>query len=245
MIDDDAELAAMVGDYLRPAGFDFENLPTLEAARRRLETADVLPDLLLLDLMLPDGDGLDTCRELRAAERPELRTLPILMLTARGDDVDRILGLELGADDYLAKPFNPRELLARIRAILRRRPTDDSAPRTLLRFGRLSIDCDARVARLDDEPCDLTPHQFELLRVLAENAGRVLSRDAIMQALRGHAVEAFDRSIDVHVSRIRAAIESDPSHPRRILTLRGAGYLFARNPDEPDPPPEDDGAGTP
>ena len=234
MIDDDAELAAMVGDYLGPAGFAFESLGTLADARHRLESARALPDLLLLDLMLPDGDGLDACRELRAAERPELRSLPILMLTARGDDVDRILGLELGADDYLAKPFNPRELLARIRAILRRRP-GEATSQSVLRFGRLSIDCDAHVARLGDEPCELTPHQFELLRVLAENAGRVLSRDAIMQALRGHAVEAFDRSIDVHVSRIRAAIESDPSHPRRILTIRGAGYLFARNPDEPVP----------
>jgi DNA-binding response OmpR family regulator len=228
----------MVGDYLGPAGFVLEAAPDLASGRARLG-ATALPDLLLLDLMLPDGDGLDFCRELRRSDQPQLRALPVLMLTARGDDVDRILGLELGADDYLAKPFNPRELLARIRAVLRRgrspeagRGRSPEAGGDILRFGRLEVDRGGLVARLDGEPCALTSHQFELLRVLAENAGRVLSRDAIMQKLRGHDLEAFDRSIDVHVSRIRAAIEDDAHRPRRILTVRGAGYVFARNPDE-------------
>jgi DNA-binding response OmpR family regulator len=155
----------------------------------------------------------------------------VLMLTARGDDTDRIVGLELGADDYLPKPFNPRELVARLRAILRRR-AGGSERRTLLRFGRLEIDREARVVRLDGHDRALTSHQFDLLVALAESAGRVLSREALMERVRGDVLEAFDRSIDVHVSRIRAAIEDDPRHPRRILTVRGAGYVFARAQDE-------------
>jgi DNA-binding response OmpR family regulator len=149
------------------------------------------------------------------------------MLTARGDAMDRVVGLELGADDYLPKPFEPRELLARLRAVLRRRaPGGRGDP--LLRFGRLEIDPDAREARMDGEPRPLTGYQFELLLALARNAGRVLSREALMELVKGEALEAFDRSIDVHVSRIRAAIEDDPKHPRRIITVRGAGYVFAR-----------------
>jgi DNA-binding response OmpR family regulator len=147
------------------------------------------------------------------------------MLTARGDATDRIVGLELGADDYLAKPFNPRELLARVRAVLRRtRPT--AAP-DVLRFGRLEVDRGAHVARLDGNPVSLTGHQLALLIALAERAGRVVTRDDLMQAVRGDDLDAFDRSIDVHISRIRAAIEDDPKQPRRILTQRGVGYLFA------------------
>jgi DNA-binding response OmpR family regulator len=152
------------------------------------------------------------------------------MLTARGDDEDRIVGLELGADDYLPKPFNPRELLARLRALLRRGRGASGAAR--VRFGRLEIDRDARVVRKDGEPRPLTGYQFDLLCALADSAGRVLSREALMSRVRGSALEAFDRSIDVHVSRIRAAIEDDPRRPRRILTVRGAGYVFAREPDE-------------
>jgi DNA-binding response OmpR family regulator len=148
------------------------------------------------------------------------------MLTARGEPTDRIVGLELGADDYLPKPFDPRELLARLRAILRRR-----APRTaagVLRFGRLEIDPDARVVRVGGDERPLTGYQFDLLLALARNAGRTLSRDALLDHVKGEALEAFDRSIDVHVSRIRAAIEDDPRHPKRILTMRGVGYLFTR-----------------
>jgi DNA-binding response OmpR family regulator len=153
------------------------------------------------------------------------------MLTARGDPVDRVVGLELGADDYLPKPFEPRELLARLRAILRRR----GAPRSdVLRFGRLEIDRDARTVRVDGEARSLTSYQFALLLALAERPGRVLSREALMDVLKGETLDAFDRSIDVHVSRIRAAIEDDPRAPRRIITVRGSGYVFARAQDGED-----------
>jgi two-component system, OmpR family, phosphate regulon response regulator OmpR len=226
LIDDDARLAAMVGDYLRNAGFDVDVAPTLAAGRERLhETAY---DALLLDLMLPDGDGLDFTRTLRSEART--RRLPLLMLTARGEPLDRIVGLELGADDYLGKPFEPRELLARVKALLRR-ASPETAADEVLRFGRLEVDLGARQARLDGKSCELTGHQFELLAVLAQAAGRVLSRDQIMDALRGHPMEAFDRSIDVHISRIRAAIEEDPKNPQRVLTVRGVGYLFAKRQD--------------
>ncbi len=179
--------------------------------------------------MLPDGDGLDLCRELRSEART--RHLPLLMLTARGEPMDRIVGLELGADDYLPKPFEPRELLARVKALLRRAAPVNAQAEEVLRFGRLEVDLAARVARLDGRPCDLTSHQFELLVVLAQSPGRVLSRDQIMDSLKGHPMEAFDRSIDVHISRIRALIEDDPKEPRRVLTVRGAGYVFAKKQD--------------
>ena len=226
LIDDDARLSAMVGDYLRGAGFDVETAGSLAAGRERI-AADTF-DALVLDLMLPDGDGLDLCRELRAEART--RHLPLLMLTARGEPMDRIVGLELGADDYLPKPFEPRELLARVKALLRRAAPQPAAD-DVLRFGRLEVDLGARVARLGGDVCDLTGHQFDLLVVLAQSPGRVLSRDQIMDSLKGHPLEAFDRSIDVHISRIRAVIEDDPKLPRRVLTVRGAGYVFARKQD--------------
>lgn len=220
MIEDDAALAAMVAEYLSRSGYE-----TTVAATARDGLARVARETfaaVLLDVMLPDGDGFDVCREIRARH-----DVPILMLTARGDPADRIVGLELGADDYLPKPFEPRELLARIKAILRRgRVKNDSRER--LSFGRLEIDRDARAVTLDGEPRPLTAYQFDLLWVLASSAGRVLSRDTLMDRLQGHELEAFDRSLDVHVSRIRAAIEDDPKQPRRILTVRGAGYVFAR-----------------
>jgi DNA-binding response OmpR family regulator len=178
-------------------------------------------DALVLDLSLPDMDGLEVCRRLRARS-----DVPVLMLTARGDAMDRVVGLELGADDYLPKPFEPRELLARLRAILRRGRSPQRA--ALLQYGRLEIDRDARVVRLDGIEKPLTSFQFALLVALAENAGRVLSRDALMDLVRGEKLDAFDRSIDVHVSRIRAAIEDDPKKPRRIITVRGTGYVFAK-----------------
>ncbi len=226
LIDDDARLASMVSEYLGQAGFEVDTAGSLAAGRARL--AEQAYDALVLDLMLPDGDGLQLCRELRAAGRT--RQLPLLMLTARGEPTDRIVGLELGADDYLGKPFEPRELLARIKALLRR-ASPQAADDDVLRFGRLEIDLGARVARLDGKPCDLTGHQFDLLVVMAQSPGRVLSRDQIMDSLKGHPLEAFDRSIDVHISRIRAVIEDDPKAPRRVLTVRGAGYVFARKQD--------------
>jgi two-component system phosphate regulon response regulator OmpR len=227
LIDDDARLTTMLGDYLLASGYDVESADSLAAGRARLN-GSALPDAVVLDLMLPDGDGLDFCRELRAQART--RGLPLLMLTARGEPMDRVVGLELGADDYLPKPFEPRELLARLKALLRRAVPASSGD-DVLRFGRLEIDLGERAARLDGKPCDLTSHQFELLSVLARSPGRVLSRDQIMDALKGHPLEAFDRSIDVHISRIRAAIEDDPKNPRRVLTVRGAGYVFARKQD--------------
>lgn len=226
LIDDDTRLTAMVGEYLQGHGFQVQTAGSLAIGRQTLQAW--LPDALVLDLMLPDGDGLDLCRELRAQART--RHLPVLMLTARGEPLDRIVGLELGADDYLPKPFEPRELLARLKALLRRahaEPTDDE----ILRFGRLEIDLGERVVRIDGQPRELTGHQFDLLVVLAQHPGRVLSREQIMDALKGEPLEAFDRSIDVHVSRIRAAIEDDPRAPKRVLTVRGAGYLFVRRQD--------------
>ena len=226
LIDDDARLTAMVGDYLRQAGHEVDVGGSLQQGRQRLQAGHF--DALVLDLMLPDGDGLDLARELRAEART--RRLPLLMLSARGEPMDRILGLELGADDYLPKPFEPRELLARVKALLRR-AAPQAAGDEVLRFGRLEVDLGARVARLDGVPVDLTGHQFDLLVVLARSPGRVLSRDQIMDSLKGHPLEAFDRSIDVHISRIRSVIEDDPKNPRRVLTVRGAGYVFARKQD--------------
>jgi DNA-binding response OmpR family regulator len=226
LIDDDARLADMVGGYLRNNGFSVDVALTLASGREQLRHQNF--DALVLDLMLPDGDGLDFTRELRSQART--RRLPLLMLTARGEPTDRIVGLEIGADDYLPKPFEPRELLARVKALLRR-ATPDAGDEEVLSFGRLEVDVGARQARLDGRACDLTSHQFELLSVLARSPGRVLSRDQIMDSLKGHPLEAFDRSIDVHISRIRALIEDDPKAPKRVLTVRGAGYVFAKKQD--------------
>jgi DNA-binding response OmpR family regulator len=222
LVEDDARLAVLVADYLGEAGFHMSSTASGVEAERLLQ-GDAF-DAAILDLMLPDMDGLELCRRVRARS-----PIPLLMLTARGDPLDRVVGLELGADDYLPKPFEPRELLARLRAILRRgagaRPTE------LLRFGRLEIDRGARVARIDGQPRALTGLQFTLLLAMAERAGRVLSREVLLDLTRGAALEEFDRSIDVQVSRLRAAIEDDPKKPRRILTLRGAGYVFAKEQD--------------
>ncbi len=230
MIEDDARLAAMVGEYLEQNGFTVSKAPDGLSGLARLNQSgdNPPPELVILDLMLPDIDGLEVCRRVRALPHA-MAQIPILMLTAKGDPMDRIIGLEMGADDYLPKPFEPRELLARVRAILRRSaeaPT--AASQNMLRFGSLSIDRDARTVTVANEACDLTSYQFDLLVALAERAGRVLTRDQIMEAVRGRELEAFDRSIDVHMGRIRAAIEADPKDPKRILTVRGVGYVFAR-----------------
>jgi DNA-binding response OmpR family regulator len=180
--------------------------------------------------MLPDMDGLEVCRRIRSMPGALAQT-PVLMLTAKGDPMDRIIGLEIGADDYLPKPFEPRELLARIRAVLRRRGEGLPQANKQLRFGTLEIDRDARTVSVAGQPCDLTSYQFDLLVALAERAGRVLTRDQIMEAVRGRELDAFDRSIDVHMGRSRAAIELDAKDPKRILTVRGVGYVFARQQD--------------
>jgi DNA-binding response OmpR family regulator len=220
LIEDDSRLAEMVGEYLGKAGF---HVIHAENGTRGLALHGREPvDAVILDLMLPDTDGLEICRQIRARSDS-----PILMLTARGDPMDRVVGLEMGADDYLPKPFEPRELLARLRAILRRRRAGP-AQSDVLRYGRLEIDRGSREVRLDGSPRPLTGYQFALLLALAERAGRVMSRDALMDLVKGEAIEAFDRSIDVHVSRIRAAIEDDPRKPRRVITVRGMGYVFAK-----------------
>jgi DNA-binding response OmpR family regulator len=253
LIDDDKRLADMVGRYLSQAGFELIHRfdaasglaalapPPAATGGTAAMANPILPDLILLDLMLPDADGLDVCRDLRRLDGPAAR-VPILMLTARGETTDRVVGLEMGADDYLPKPFEPRELLARVRALLRRSrlqgettpaaagtvDADGGAAAVTLRFGRMEIDPAARMVRIDGTQRAITAYQFDLLLVLARNAGRVLSRDRLMDLARGEALEAFDRSIDVHVGKIRQAIEDDPKQPRRLLTVRGSGYVLAR-----------------
>ena len=235
MIEDDARLAGMVAEYLEQNAFKVSHCPSgtsgLEYLRQpAAKQASV--DLVILDLMLPDMDGLEVCRRIRALDGPQART-PVLMLTAKGDPLDRVIGLEIGADDYLPKPFEPRELLARIRAVLRRSSegANASEAQKILRFGSLEIDRNGRTVSVAGQACDLTSYQFDLLVAMAERAGRVLTRDQIMEAVRGRELEAFDRSIDVHMGRIRAAIEADVKAPRRILTVRGVGYVFARQQD--------------
>ncbi len=222
LIEDDARLAGMVRDYLGESGFEVTITGTGNAGLARQKERGF--DAIILDLMLPDSDGLEVCRTLRATD-----SVPILMLTAKGDPMDRVVGLELGADDYLPKPFEPRELLARLRAILRRGKAEDRAD--VLRFGGLEIDTRTMQARIDGRTCALTAHQFKLLEIMAKAPGRVLSRSYLMDESKGENLESFDRSIDVHISRIRAEVEADPKHPRRVLTVRGAGYVFAREQD--------------
>ena len=228
MIEDDERLAGMVSDYLTASGFTVHHAPDAQRGLERLQAGDI--GLVILDLMLPDLDGLQVCQRIRALPGA-LGQVAILMLTAKGDPMDRIVGLEIGADDYVAKPFEPRELLARVRAILRRQAlVSRSAPPVTeaMRFGSLEIDRDSRTVRVSGQPVDLTSYQFDLLLALAERAGRVLSREQIIEVVRGREMEAYDRSIDVHIGRIRAAIERDVKSPKRILTVRGVGYVFSR-----------------
>ena len=231
LIEDDERLGALVSEYLTDAGFDITHVLNATDGLTLVQaqpTAERPIDGIILDLMLPDMDGLTVCQKVRAQSN-----VPILMLTARGDAMDRVVGLEMGADDYLPKPFEPRELLARLRAILRRgsgqRAADTESD--MLQFGGLSIDRGAREVRVNGRVCDITSYQYDLLLVLAERAGRVLSRDFLIEHLKNQALEAFDRSIDMHISRLRAEIEDDPKQPKRIVTVRGAGYVFAKHQD--------------
>lgn len=218
IIDDDKRLNALLRDYLGRFGFSVRAETHPDAGLRALR-ADP-PDLLVLDIMLPDTDGLAVCRKVR-----ETSSLPIIMLTARGDVADRILGLELGADDYLPKPFEPRELVARMQAVLRRgaRDTDD-----VIKTGPLEFDRARRSVSLAGSAIALTTAEFELLGLLVRNCGRILSRDRIMELMRGVDCDAFDRSIDILVSRLRQKLGDDARHPRLIHTVRGVGYTFAR-----------------
>lgn len=220
LVEDDARLARLTSEYLTGHGIVVTHVAD---GRRGLEEAlRGRWDVVLLDLMLPGRDGLEICRELRT------RTdLPIIILTARGEEADRVMGLELGADDYLAKPYSPRELLARIRSVTRRAKGRAGPRNDVITVGTLTLDpASRRVARSGTEIA-LTGYEFDLLRALAERAGRILSREQLMERVRGSAEDAFDRSIDVHVSRLRQKLGDDPKRPRLIKTVRGVGYLLA------------------
>lgn len=217
LVEDDARLAALTAEYLRSHGVKV--VVAADGAVALAETQRARFDVVLLDLMLPGRSGVDVCRELRARS-----DVPVIMLTARGEEADRVLGLESGADDYVPKPFSPRELLARIQALVRRaRGQAGPASRPVV-VGDLEIDPGAQRATLRGRELDLTGYEFQLLRVLAERAGRVLSRERLLELVRGSAEEAFDRSIDVHISRLRAKLADDPRRPRLLKTVRGAGY---------------------
>ncbi|WP_425562145.1 response regulator [Litoribacillus peritrichatus] len=230
IVEDDERLASLTKDYLENNGLQVSIEGDGAKAIDRIINEQ--PDLVVLDLMLPGEDGIAVCRLVR----PKYKG-PILMLTARTDDLDQVLGLEMGADDYVAKPVRPRVLLARIQALLRRslQPTPDSVPetngeqQTRLEFGELVIDSSMREAWLADESIDLTSAEFDLLWLLSSNAGKVLSREEIFTALRGIEYDGQDRSIDVRVSRIRPKVGDDPMHPRRIKTVRSKGYLFVKD----------------
>lgn len=230
VVDDDPDLRTLLQDYLGTSGFDVVAVPDGRAMWAQLDEG--WPDAIVLDQMLPGEDGLSLARELRRRS-----DVPILMLSALGDEVDRIVGLEVGADDYMAKPFSPRELLARLRALLRRSAVRASpsraveggvgcAPERALRFGPYVLDPDALRLLRDGEDQDLTTAEFHLLRAFVEHPNRVLSRDTLIQWLKGYEREAFDRSIDVRVTRLRRKVEPDPAHPVYIRTVRGEGYLF-------------------
>ena len=232
LIEDDVRLAGMVADYLRAAGLETAHAATGGAGLAELQRGSF--DLVLLDLMLPDGDGLDVFRRIRALRGPSAQT-PVVMLTARGDPLDKVVGLEVGAEDYVAKPFEPRELLARIRVVLRRGQNVHPARTPPMRFGRLEIDPESRAVRVDGAEKQMTSRQFDLLVAMAERAGRVLSREQLAELVGGDAQAydpALDRSIDVHIARLRSLLEDDAKNPRRIITVRGAGYVFAKVQDE-------------
>lgn len=219
IVEDDERLATLTSDYLSANGLSVTVVSNGNEAIRRIPAEQ--PDIVVLDLMLPGADGLTVCREVRRQYRN-----PILMLTARTDDMDQILGLEMGADDYVAKPVKPRLLLARVRALLRRIEPDAESPPSRLEFGNLVIDNSAREVILDGLSVEMTSAEYDLLWLLASHAGTVLSRETIFERLRGIQYDGQDRSIDVRISRIRPKVGDDPDNPRRIKTVRSKGYLF-------------------
>jgi len=224
VVDDDMRLRALLERYLVEQGYIVRSVANFEQMNRLMERENF--HLLVLDLMLPGEDGLSICRRLRQ----QGNEVPIIMLTAKGDEVDRIIGLEMGADDYLPKPFNPRELLARIRAVLRRKakelPGAPSQEETLVKFGPFSFNLATREMRRDDELMPLTSGEFAVLKVLVSHPREPLSRDKLMNLARGRDYSAMERSIDVQVSRLRRMIEDDPASPRYIQTVWGLGYVF-------------------
>jgi DNA-binding response OmpR family regulator len=221
VVDDDQRLRELLVEYLGSRGFEVEAVEDGERALIRLKAGGI--DLVILDLMLPGKDGLQVCRELRG-----FSSVPVIMLTARGDDTERIVGLELGADDYLPKPFNPRELVARVLAVLRRveRVVGPSVSPPL-KAGPIEIDAERRVASVRGEAIELTTTEFEILRTLVANAGRVIPRERLMELARGEQYAAFERSVDVHISHLRRKLGDDPKAPELIKTVRGVGYLLS------------------
>jgi DNA-binding response OmpR family regulator len=223
LVEDDARLARLTAQYLESHGVQVFVVSRGDQAVP--EVLRVRPDVVLLDLMLPGMSGNEVCRKLR-----ERLDVPIIVVSARNEEADRVMGLEGGADDYMNKPFSSRELLARIRASVRRARGQLGPPRDRIEAGDLVVDCSAMKASLRDQVVQLTSHEFNLLRVLAERAGQVLSREQILQLLHGTTEESFDRSIDVHISRLRQKLEIDSRHPTLLKTIRGAGYMLARDP---------------
>jgi len=226
VIDDDPGLTSLLAEYLQARGLEVITAPDGEQGLATLRAGGV--DLVILDVMLPGKDGFEICREIRADSR-----VPVIMLTARGDEFDRIVGLELGADDYLPKPFNPRELLARIGAVLRRKApsTQDSEVHSA---AGLRLDPERRELRVDGLPVELTTTEFEILRVLVASAGRIVPRERLMELARGPDWAAFERSVDVHISHLRRKLGDDPRAPRRIKTVRGVGYMVPSGPLAPE-----------
>ncbi len=225
VVDDDARIRDLLRRYLSHEGFEVMIAEDGKGLQRILLRETV--DLIVLDLMLPGEDGLSICRRLRASND---RT-PIIMLTAKGEDVDRIVGLEVGADDYIGKPFNPRELLARIHAVLRRRPPQEapgapSGENEVVNFGPFTFDMSTRVLTKDGEELPLTTGEFAMLKTLVRHPRQPLSREKLALLARGREFEPFDRSLDVQVSRLRKLVEVDPAAPRYIQTVWGVGYVF-------------------
>ncbi|WP_153099900.1 response regulator [Paraburkholderia hayleyella] len=227
VVDDDAELRDLLREYLVRQGIEVSVLHDAATLERRLERER--PDLIVLDLMMPGVDGLTALRRLRASGDD----IPVIMLTARADDIDRIVGLELGADDYLGKPFNPRELLARVQAVLRRRQTSVTAAAPEQRepfvFGRFSLDFQARMLDHDGKPVVLSGSEFALLKIFVNHPMRTLTRERLLELLHGPEYDGTDRGIDVQVWRLRRILETDPALPRFIQTVRGRGYVFVPN----------------
>ena len=219
IVEDDLKLARLINDFLVPYAFEVAEAYRGDTALKLFKS--FMPHITILDLMLPGRDGVQVCRDLR-----EISATPILMLTARADDIDQILGLEIGADDYVTKPVEPRVLLARIRALLRRHAVA-MEPAEHMTFGALTIDRRTRCAALEGCAVELSTTEFELLWLLAQRAGHIMSRDAILNALRGIEFDGLDRSVDVCISKLRKKLNDDPRQPRRIKTVWGKGYLFS------------------
>jgi DNA-binding response OmpR family regulator len=219
VVDDEPKIVEVVGDYLRSAGFSVTTAADGEGAVALARARP--PDLVVLDLGLPGLDGLDVARALRGTS-----PVPIIMLTARGEEADRVLGLELGADDYLVKPFSPRELLARVRAVLRR-TEGPQAERERFVVGDVVVDTGRRQVTVDDREVELTATEFDLLVELARQPGRVFTRAQLLGAIHGVAVESYERTVDAHIKNIRRKLEPDAHRPRYLLTVHGVGYRFA------------------